>query len=168
MLLRPHTMPGGYLHEPLWKPYALYGEVDHMYGFKQWNLNNPFAATQSWLNLVENVLYLVYLGLWYVNGRALAPGARRAVGGKVGALAVLVGFSAAVMTVSKTVLYCKWDGLVTVCVRGWLGIGKLTVAQGCWRSSRVLTTLGRTTCSGSCSSGSFPSKTRISQHTFQR
>ncbi|KAH6629916.1 hypothetical protein B0J18DRAFT_419714 [Chaetomium sp. MPI-SDFR-AT-0129] len=110
MLLRPHTMPGGYLHEPLWKPYALYGEVDHMYGFKQWNLNNPFAATQSWLNLAETVLYLVYVGLWYANGRALAPGARRAVGGKVGALAVLVGFSAAVMTVSKTVLYCKWDG----------------------------------------------------------
>ncbi|KAH6838636.1 hypothetical protein B0I37DRAFT_419568 [Chaetomium sp. MPI-CAGE-AT-0009] len=105
MLLRPHTMPGGRLHEPLWVPYALYGEVDHMYGFKQWHLGNPFAATQSLMNLAETLLYLVYLGLWYAYGRAPAPGARRAVAGRGGALAVLLGFSAAVMTVSKTVLY---------------------------------------------------------------
>lgn len=30
--------------------------------------------------------------------------------GKVGGVAVLVGFSSAVMTVSKTVLYCMWFG----------------------------------------------------------
>lgn len=107
MLMRPHTMPGGSLHWPLWVPYALYGEVDHMYGFKQWNLRNPFAAAQSLLNAAETLLYLVYLGLWYAYGRQTAPGARRAVGGRVGGLAVLVGFSAAVMTVSKTVLYCE-------------------------------------------------------------
>ncbi|KAK4246918.1 hypothetical protein C7999DRAFT_14994 [Corynascus novoguineensis] len=105
MLLRPHTMPGGQLHEPLWVPYALYGEVDHMYGFKQWHLRNPFAAGQSVMNAVETLLYLVYLGLWYAYGQPPAPGARRAVGGRVGGLAVLVGFSAAVMTISKTVLY---------------------------------------------------------------
>lgn len=108
MLLRPHTMPGGSLHEPLWVPYALYGEVDHMYGAKQWDARNPFAATQSLLNLAESLLYLAYLGLWYAYGAAPAPGARRAVGGRVGALAVLLGFSAAVMTVSKTVLYCEF------------------------------------------------------------
>ncbi|KAL2150508.1 hypothetical protein VTH82DRAFT_7071 [Thermothelomyces myriococcoides] len=105
MLLRPHTMPGGDLHRPLWVPYALYGEVDHMYGFKQWNLRNPFAAGQSIMNAVETLLYLVYLYLWYAYGKPPAPGARRAVGGRVGGLAVLVGFSAAVMTVSKTILY---------------------------------------------------------------
>ncbi|KAK4041344.1 hypothetical protein C8A01DRAFT_45494 [Parachaetomium inaequale] len=108
MLLRPHTMPGGALHRPLWVPYALYGEVDHMYGFKQWDLRNPFAAAQSLMNLAETLLYLAYLGLWYVYGTRAGTGtaaARRAVGGRVGALAVLVGFSAAVMTVSKTVLY---------------------------------------------------------------
>lgn len=108
MLLRPHTMPGGQLHEPLWIPYALYGEVDHMYGFKQWHLRNPFAAGQSVMNAVETLLYFVYLGLWYAYGQPPAPGARRAVGGRVGGLAVLVGFSAAVMTVSKTVLYCEY------------------------------------------------------------
>ena len=30
-LLRPHSMPGGSLHWPLWKPYDLYGRVDHVY-----------------------------------------------------------------------------------------------------------------------------------------
>jgi hypothetical protein len=107
VLLRPHTMPGGWLHRPLWVPYALYGEVDHMYGFKQWNLGNPWTATQSWMNMVESALYLAYLWLWSAYGTAPAPGARKAVAGRVGAAAVLVGFSAAVMTVSKTVIYCK-------------------------------------------------------------
>ncbi|KAK4118419.1 hypothetical protein N657DRAFT_651327 [Parathielavia appendiculata] len=105
MLLRPHTMPGGSLHWPLWVPYALYGEVDHMYGFKQWHLRNPFAAAQSLMNLVETVLYLGYLGMWYWYGQPGARGERRAVGGRVGAWTLLLGFSAAVMTVSKTVLY---------------------------------------------------------------
>jgi len=105
MLLRPHTMPGGALHRPLWVPYALYGEVDHMYGAKQWELRNPFAAGQSLMNAAETLLYLAYLGLWYAYAGPAAAGARRAVGGRVGGLAVLVGFSAAVMTVSKTVLY---------------------------------------------------------------
>ncbi|KAK4150862.1 hypothetical protein C8A00DRAFT_45818 [Chaetomidium leptoderma] len=105
MLMRPHTMPGGSLHWPLWVPYELYGEVDHMYGFKQWHLRNPFAAAQSLMNLAETLLYLGYLGMWYAYGRQAAPGVRRAVGGRVGATAALLGFSAAVMTVSKTVLY---------------------------------------------------------------
>lgn len=107
MLMRPHTMPGGSLHRPLWVPYALYGEVDHLYGFKQWHLKNPFAAAQSLMNVVETLLYLVYLAMWYSNGKPAAPGGRKAVGGRVGAITALLGFSAAVMTVSKTVLYCE-------------------------------------------------------------
>jgi hypothetical protein len=109
-------MPGGSLHRPLWVPYALYGEVDHMYGFKQWDLRNPFAAAQSLMNLAETLLYLVYLGMWYAYGTEVRAGARRAVGGEIGALAVLVGFSAAVMTVSKTVLYCEfvWTSFIAV------------------------------------------------------
>ncbi|KAL2270600.1 hypothetical protein VTJ83DRAFT_2784 [Remersonia thermophila] len=105
VLLRPHTMPGGSLHRPLWVPYALYGEVDHMYGFKQWNQRNPWTATQSWMNVVESLMYLAYLWLWSTYGKAPAAGARKAIGGRVGAAAVLLGFSAAVMTVSKTVIY---------------------------------------------------------------
>jgi hypothetical protein len=111
MLLRPHTMPGGWLHWPLWVPYKLYGEVDHMYGFKQWHLRNGFAAGQSVMNAVESLLYLAYLWVWYRHGReeAVVAGQRRkAVSGKAGGVAVVLGFSAAVMTVSKTVLYCEF------------------------------------------------------------
>lgn len=112
VLLRPLTMPGGSLHWPLWVPYALYGEVDHMYGFKQWRLRNGFTAAQGAMNLVETALYLAYLALWQCYGRSPAPGAakaaRKAVAGRAGALAVLLCFSAAVMTVSKTVLYGRF------------------------------------------------------------
>ncbi|KAK3940214.1 hypothetical protein QBC46DRAFT_314157 [Diplogelasinospora grovesii] len=107
VLLRPASMPGGSLHWPLWTPYALYGEVDHMYGFKQWNAGNGFTAAQGILNLIETLMYLAYLGLWYFTARpgpTTAKG-RRVLTGRPGALAVLLGFSAAVMTVSKTALY---------------------------------------------------------------
>lgn len=122
MLLRPHSMPGGALHAPLWVPYALYGEIDHMYGFKQWHLRNGFAAAQSLMNLVETALYAGYLWLWYRHGRAVVPGARRAVSGREGALALLLGFSAAVMTVSKTVLYGESVD--------WMSVGARVVACG--------------------------------------
>ncbi|GKT88746.1 hypothetical protein Ct61P_06596 [Colletotrichum tofieldiae] len=77
-------MPGGHLHWPLYVPYALYGEVDHVYGWKAFNAGNGFTSAQGALNAVETVMYLV---------------------GRAGALAIVVGFSAAVMTLSKTVLY---------------------------------------------------------------
>lgn len=108
VLGRPATMPGGWAHLPLYAPYELYGRVDHMYGFKQWDAGNGFTAAQGMLNVVETVMYLVYLWLWHRNGVVLPAGAgagRRVVAGRAGALAVLFGFSAAVMTVSKTVLY---------------------------------------------------------------
>ncbi|KAK3368652.1 hypothetical protein B0H63DRAFT_78981 [Podospora didyma] len=125
VLLRPRTMPGGNLHWPLWVPYKLYGEVDHIYGFKQWNLGNGFTAAQGSLNVIETLMYLVYIGIWYRNakpapvtgkrlnghaagGSAVTPRAtvgRSVLTGRAAALAVLIGFSAAVMTVSKTVLY---------------------------------------------------------------
>ena len=104
VLGRPATMPGGNLHWPLWTPYKLYGEVDHMYGFKQWNAGNGFTAAQTILNVIETVMYLFYLWVLYQNGRSTANG--RVISGRAGAAALLVGFSAAVMTLSKTLLYC--------------------------------------------------------------
>lgn len=122
VLLRPHSMPGGSLHWPVWVPYGLYGEIDHMYGFKQWDLRNGFTAAQSAMNLVETALYLAYLWLWYLYGQPgpVSAGARRTVRGRVGATAVLLGFSAAVMTVSKTILYCEWT------FRGTWNLGSIT------------------------------------------
>ena len=108
VLGRPATMPGGWAHSPLWTPYELYGEVDHMYGFKQFNLGNGFTAAQSALNVVETVLYLAYFFIWYRGAKSLGvkeSAARRRIAGRQAGLAVLVGFSAAVMTVSKTALY---------------------------------------------------------------
>lgn len=98
-------MPGGWAHSPVWTPYELYGKVDHMYGFKQWNLGNGFTAAQACLNVVETVMYLVYLGVWYRAAEGVKTADRRRIAGRAGALAVVLGLSASVMTVSKTVLY---------------------------------------------------------------
>ncbi|KAK3504785.1 hypothetical protein B0T13DRAFT_507375 [Neurospora crassa] len=98
VLLRPHTMPGGALHYPLWAPYELYGRVDYVYGWKAWNERNGFTAAQGMMNAVETVMYLVYA--WGVLGGGNGKGE-----GRRGATVLLVGFSAAVMTLSKTVLY---------------------------------------------------------------
>lgn len=98
VLGRPHTMEGGALHWPLWVPYKLYGEVDHIYGWKAFNARNGFTAAQGLLNLVETAMYLLYLILFFRSPS-------RRLTGRPAAVAVLVGFSAAVMTLSKTILY---------------------------------------------------------------
>lgn len=111
MLLRPASMPGGSLHLPFFKPYALYGTVDYIYGWPAWSARNGFTAAQAGLNVVETVGYLGYLGVvgwwggnWWEGGR-LRVGR---VGGGWGGVACLCGFGLSVMTVSKTVLYCEF------------------------------------------------------------
>ena len=106
VLGRPHTMEDGWMHWPLWTPYKLYGEVDHVYGWKAFHARSGFTAAQGMLNVFETGMYLAY---WYVFfTRAKQFGKRKALVGRPGAQAVLIGFSAAVMTLSKTVLYCKF------------------------------------------------------------
>ncbi|KAH9903610.1 hypothetical protein F4778DRAFT_734800 [Xylariomycetidae sp. FL2044] len=106
VLLRPLTMEGGSLHWPLWVPYRLYGEVDHVYGWKAFNAGSGFTSAQGFLNAVETAMYLFYVAVYFRDGVARAPSAAaRTLSGKPAALAVLVAFSAAVMTVSKTALY---------------------------------------------------------------
>lgn len=94
---RPHTMPGGWLHAPIWSPYELYGRVDYIYGFKAVEENNGFTAAQASLNVVETLMYVFYA--WVFAGGDAGRAAR------FGNAAVLACFSAAVMTFSKTVLY---------------------------------------------------------------
>ncbi|KAI0405384.1 hypothetical protein F4802DRAFT_180337 [Xylaria palmicola] len=103
VLLRPRTMAGGDLHWPLWAPYALYGEVDHVYGWKAFNANSGFTGAQGFLNVVETLMYVYYALVYYQN--ATSVGGKKVVVGREAATAVLVAFSAAVMTLSKTVLY---------------------------------------------------------------
>ena len=118
VLLRPHSMPGGKYHWPLWVPYELYGRTDYVYGWKAWNEHNGFTAAQGWLNVVETLGYIFYMYIVYTNGRQSAKQGRgaptdtgvlsesRTLQGQAAGLAVLVGYSASIMTVSKTVLYC--------------------------------------------------------------
>lgn len=110
-------MPGGVLHSPIWTPYALYGTIDYVYGWPAWTERNGFTAAQSFMNVVETVLYLYYLWVvWFRareprNGKGLAwfaglseEGRKKKVVDRAG-LAVVLVFSAAVMTLSKTMLY---------------------------------------------------------------
>ncbi|KAI0165850.1 hypothetical protein GGR57DRAFT_138831 [Xylariaceae sp. FL1272] len=104
VLMRPRTMPGGDLHWPLWVPYKLYGEVDHVYGWKSFNARNGFTSAQGLLNVIETLMYAYYAWSWYSNGRHVA-GKGKVLVGKQAGTAMLVAFTAAAMTLSKTVLY---------------------------------------------------------------
>lgn len=121
-MLRPYSMPGGSLHSPLWKPYGLYGTIDHVYGFKAWDAHNGWTLAQGSVNALETGAYFVYLYLVYaygqqdatqgrgapdkdVMGRLKALSESRTVHGSVAAWAVVLAFSTAWLTFSKTVLY---------------------------------------------------------------
>jgi len=123
VLLRPYSMPGGSFHWPIWVPYELYGRIDYIYGFKALEAKNGFTAAQGMLNLIESLGYMAYLWIVLSYGSQAgnvegtgAPsrksvgwiGAARSVGGSEAGVAVLIAFATAVMTLSKTVLYCKY------------------------------------------------------------
>lgn len=122
VLLRPYSMPGGSLHWPIWAPYELYGKVDYIYGWKAFNEKNGFTSGQGFLNVVESLMYVFYLYLLFANGKQVAArgrgapssaiagilGEQRRVEGLMGGVAAMVGYSAALMTFSKTVLYCEF------------------------------------------------------------
>lgn len=121
VFLRPHSMPGGKYQKPLWVPYELYGQVDHIYGWPAYNSGNGFTAAQSAVNVIECAGYIYYLYLVYAYGRTEgnvqgtgAPDKEnvgklaqsRTVYGKTAAQAVVLLYGVALMTLSKTVLYC--------------------------------------------------------------
>lgn len=80
------------------------------------------------LNAVELVLYGLYAGILYNHGLKAPAGTGVQVGqgvrawfaggvkirGKVGNRALLIGFAASVMTLSKTVLYCASPSSQTI------------------------------------------------------
>lgn len=107
-------MPGGSLHWPIWVPYEIYMETDLLYSWKAIEENNGFTSAQAVMNVVETFLYLYYLYIVFSQGTQSIPTGRgtirglvahRNVPGKGGALALVVGFAAVVMTCSKTLLY---------------------------------------------------------------
>lgn len=121
VLLRPHSMPGGWAHVPIWVPYDLYGKIDYIYGWKAFNEHNGFTAAQALMNVVESLFYIYYLYILYIYGKpSPAPGrgapklsmmgflgGERYLTGKMAGVAVLALFSGSVMTLAKTVLYCE-------------------------------------------------------------
>ena len=116
IFLRPHSMPGGRVHSPIWQPYALYGTVDYIYGWPAWNDGVGFTAAQGALNIAESAMYAYYLLAlrragegtgWYRVWDASFWSGSTVVEGEGMATAVLVLFAAATMTLSKTVLYCE-------------------------------------------------------------
>ncbi|KXJ94277.1 hypothetical protein Micbo1qcDRAFT_231803 [Microdochium bolleyi] len=118
VLGRPLTMEGGAWHWPMYVPYKLYGEIDHVYGWKAFDAKLGFTGAQGFLNAIETAMYLVYVYFLYTSGvPAASVGATSYAAsrggdadstvlvGRSGATAVLIAFSAFVMTLSKTVLY---------------------------------------------------------------
>ncbi|OKL60629.1 hypothetical protein UA08_04164 [Talaromyces atroroseus] len=122
VLLRPHTMPGGKFHSPIWSPYALYGTIDYVYGWPAFDAKNGFTAAQGLLNLFETAAYIFYLAVIYVCGTTATSSGRistkkvnkglqwflfeeKVVPGRIGSFALLVAYAASVATFSKTILY---------------------------------------------------------------
>ncbi|PVI02914.1 hypothetical protein DM02DRAFT_626304 [Periconia macrospinosa] len=119
ILLRPHTMAGGKLQWPIWKPYEIYAAIDHVYGQPGWDNKDGFGGGQGFINAIEAVLYGLYGMIVYHHGIRAANGSGIQAGegvkgwlsggvrvqGRKGNQALLIGFAAAVMTLSKTVLY---------------------------------------------------------------
>ncbi|GAA5850720.1 hypothetical protein JCM8547_009068 [Rhodosporidiobolus lusitaniae] len=92
VLLRPRSMRGGDLFW-LWAPYELYAKTDLVYSRLWLDAHNGFTSAQALMNIVESILNLVTLALFAQK----SP------------VAVLAGFTATVMTTSKTVLYWLVD-----------------------------------------------------------
>ncbi|KAF2125716.1 hypothetical protein P153DRAFT_298823 [Dothidotthia symphoricarpi CBS 119687] len=139
IFLRPHTMAGGKLQWPIWKPYEIYAKIDHVYGWPGWESGDGFGGAQAALNAIECILYGLYVMIIYNHSLPAAAGTGfqagkgigtwlaggRKVRGKTGNRALIIGFAAAVMTLSKTVLYYfneYFSGFHSIGHNDWLTI----------------------------------------------
>lgn len=113
------------MHRPLWIPYALYTEVDYVYGWPAFNTQDGWPSAQGFLNALETAAYIWYMWMlwrWGVEEKGKSKGRgrkskteeaavwmweRRRVEGLHGAQMVLVLSVTSWITVSKTVLYCE-------------------------------------------------------------
>ncbi|KAH8114789.1 hypothetical protein DFH11DRAFT_1703830 [Phellopilus nigrolimitatus] len=118
--MRPRSFEGGDLHW-IWKPYEIYQEVDYVYGVEAYHRGDGFANAQSLLNVVETFLNLYYVYAQHLLASPAAP---------------IVGFAAAVMTLSKTVLYWAQEYYCGGCAIGHNDIWTLfwfwIVPNGLW------------------------------------
>jgi len=111
VFMRPRSFEGGDLHW-LWKPYAIYQNVDLVYGVKAFEAGDGFNGAQSFMNIIETACNLYYLYLAHIAGSQSAA---------------VVGFGAATMTLSKTVLYWAQEYYCNYCAVGHNTITDLIV-----------------------------------------
>jgi len=119
-MMRPRSMKGGDLHW-IWKPYALYQEVDYIYGIPSLLSGNGFTNAQSLLNIIETLINIAYLYLAHIAQWPAAP---------------MIGFGAALMTLSKTLLYWAQEYYCGFCAVGHNNLWDLVllwiVPNGLW------------------------------------
>ncbi|KAK7461935.1 hypothetical protein VKT23_008366 [Stygiomarasmius scandens] len=101
-LMRPRSMAGGDLYW-LWKPYTYYEQVDLVYGVQAFENGEGFASAAAVMNVIENLTALLYLYMNHISKSELSP---------------LVGYSAAIMTMAKTVLYVGQELFCGLCAVG--------------------------------------------------
>lgn len=134
IFLRPRSMKGGDLHW-IWAPYSLYMDIDYIYGLPSWNTHDGFPAAQSFMNIIETLLNFVYLFLVHIQNSPQSI-----------AVAPVVGLIAAIMTLSKTVLY--WLNVSTTPSFHAAQTTNLDLAQSCRTTfaagARRVTTTGAT------------------------
>lgn len=163
---RPHTFAGGVIAWPFYKPYELYGRVDPVYSPEAYYSGLGWTGAQGLGNIFETLAYLAYLYIIVTYGRKeehMGKGAfgfqkgvntKRRVEGYWGAIASLTGYTTFMITVAKSVLYCKsrlsspdWGGVVNpFCLQGTM--------TPSWGSQSSTITIGLT----SSLSSRFPSK----------
>jgi len=97
VLMRPRSMPGGDLHW-IWKPYALYIQIDRLYG----DMEDTFGWGQGIMNVVENCLNFFAV---FLHFRGSPTG-------------LVVAFLSIGLTLAKTVLYYIMDLWCGFCQSG--------------------------------------------------
>ncbi|KAF7378063.1 hypothetical protein MSAN_00230400 [Mycena sanguinolenta] len=107
--MRPRSMEGGDLHW-FWVPYGKYQTIDYVYGVPAFEKGDGFPNAQSLLNIVETSMNLIYLYTAHIT--AWPP-------------ASLVGFTAAALTLSKTLLYWAQEYYCNFCAIGHNSLGDL-------------------------------------------
>ncbi|TCD67629.1 hypothetical protein EIP91_012194 [Steccherinum ochraceum] len=100
--MRPRSMVGGDMHW-IWSPYALYQDIDYVYGLPALERGDGFTNAQSLLNIIENLMNIYYLYLAHYVNSPTAP---------------VLGFASATMTLSKTFLYWAQEYYCGLCAVG--------------------------------------------------
>ncbi|KAJ3917458.1 hypothetical protein F5877DRAFT_44629 [Lentinula edodes] len=139
--MRPRSMVGGDLHW-IWEPYGIYQNVSLsdcyiLYGIPALEEVTGFTNAQSFMNIIETILNVVYLYLAHVSSWPAAT---------------LIGFGSASLTLSKTMLYWAQEYFCGYCATGQNDLRTLVVywiiPNGLWLlfPSLIIYTLGKDLC----------------------